>query len=80
VKLNEQQVEELRRWSAVICVTRSIRRPVVLEIVAVGGNGYGFRVERVVARVYLREPRCYGHGTKHDAVCECGPIAERRLA
>lgn len=45
------------------------------------------KLENVVARVYLAEPRCAkdGRGVCHifgypDNVCECGPLAERRLS
>jgi hypothetical protein len=34
------------------------------------------KLENVVARVYLAEPRCIWP----DYACECGPLAERRLA
>ena len=67
MKLDEKQVEALMDWA----------KDATLEIAAIGGNGYGFRVERVVARVYLREPYCRIHDDKR--LCECTLLAERRL-
>jgi hypothetical protein len=72
------------------------RRPIRLEIVAEGGEEISlashpamskvvYDNRRFVARVYLADPRCIpGHADPNINVmedeCECGPIAERRLA
>jgi hypothetical protein len=79
--------EELMKWAKLV-VWAWTERPVRLEIRAEDqwidktGVRYLTPIDRIVARVYLREPRCVLSGWyKHDnQPCECGPIAERRLA
>jgi hypothetical protein len=92
MRLNERQVEELRQWADTFF---NMQAPVRLEIAAESheytvhstytGSGCAIcgkdeAAHNPMARVYLREPRCYGHGTQHDVACECGPLAEKRLA
>jgi|ERR1700733_9819130 len=57
------------------------RRPVRLELT----TEYEFAGDHVIARVYLREPRCLQltHDPERTVAhtnCECGPLAERWLA
>jgi len=38
--------------------------------------------ERITARVFLRNPFCIGNslfGARHDKLCECGPLSEKRI-
>ena len=93
IKLDEAQVESLRAWARERAPhvapndpwpsgdRRAIRLEISMELFHkyAGGNRTGQMGERVMATVYLAEPRCYGHGTKHDVSCECGPLAEKRI-
>jgi len=61
-------------------------RPIRLEI-APDECGLGItsphpcHAHGIVARVYLREPRCANMGHVRSSVaCECGPLAEKRLS
>jgi hypothetical protein len=90
MKLDEKQIEELRQWAWEEgwegSPTGPIHHPVRLEIstepdLLPGKKPWAGRYfQRVVARVYLVEPSCIGPG--HDdnlAICECEPLAVRRL-
>jgi hypothetical protein len=92
VKLDEKQVEELREWARekgpivpVLKESWTERRPVRLEIAAERDCYVPDcdleNCNPITARVYLREPRCKPPMCKFmSCPCECGPIAERRLA
>lgn len=80
-------IEELIQWAQMQSPYSSLnwtgRRPVRLEI-ATGISGMSASsASGVWARAYLRDPRCV-HGPKYEGGvmddCECGPLAEKRLA
>jgi hypothetical protein len=82
--------EELMRWAReqAPLLGSAIRmgenyvssRAVRLEI-AIGISGMSASsASGVWARVYLRDPRCRVVSIKHLINCECGPLAEKRIA
>src|SRR5580704_1514095 len=94
--INSSTYESLMMWAReqapfgqIWGITSSMfRRRVRIEISAEdqwvdrSGVRYLTPVDRVVARVYLAEPRCIWPDIdmKHDdECCECGPLAEKRI-
>jgi hypothetical protein len=83
-------IEELMWWAMAQAPSEpspcgpyvSERRAVRLEFGEEAIPQGQYFVSGIVARVYLRDPRCF-HGSTlevdYPPKCECGPIAERRL-